>query len=240
MRKGKFESAPRPRRKGSKAAALILAAGLLVGGVVGGTVAWLTAQSKQANNTFTPSNIKIELDETKKDFKMIPGWTIDKDPKVTVVDDSEDCWLFVKIVESTTPDLDKYIAYATETGWEAVDGTAADNDNDGDNDVIVIGRKVYKDDSTKTFSILGAGNYTLNNDTPDTSDDVTVSWGVDEVGVKPEVTEEMMEALAEENQPTLTFTAYAVQLYKTNSDNDKSNTDDEFTITQAWAQASGK
>ena len=240
MRKGKFESAPRPRRKGSKAAALILAAGLLVGGVVGGTVAWLTAQSGPVNNTFTPSNIKIELDETKKDFKMNPGWTIDKDPKVTVVDDSEDCWLFVKIVESTTPDLDKYIAYATETGWEAVDGTAADNDNDGDNDVIVIGRKVYKDDSTKTFSILGAGNYTLNNDTPDTSDDVTVSWGVDEVGVKPEVTEEMMEDLAEENQPTLTFTAYAVQLYKTNSDNDKSNTDDEFTITEAWAQASGK
>ena len=51
---------------------------------------------------------------------MIPGWTIDKDPKVTVKEGSEDCWLFVEITEEN--DLRKYISYCTAEGWTRGEG----------------------------------------------------------------------------------------------------------------------
>nr|MDY5756504.1 hypothetical protein [Eubacteriales bacterium] len=86
-----------------KGLALVLALTLLVVGVVAGTLAWLTAKSDVVTNTFTTSDINITLEETEggtnKEFKMIPGWTIEKDPKVTVVAGSEDCYLFVKVEE---------------------------------------------------------------------------------------------------------------------------------------------
>lgn len=48
----------------------------------------------------------------------------------------------------------------------------------------------------------------------------------DRVAVKDSVTKEQMEALTAESYPTLTFTAYAVQLYKTNGTS--------FTAAEAW------
>ena len=47
-----------------KGLALILALTLLVVGVVAGTLAWLTAKSDVVTNTFTTSDIKVELKET--------------------------------------------------------------------------------------------------------------------------------------------------------------------------------
>ena len=238
MSKGKFEQKGRYRRRralGSKSLALVLALVLLVGGVIGGTVAWLTADGGTVTNTFTESDIDIALSETKPEKKtapMVPGWTIDKDPKVTVEADSEDCWLFVKITESTNPDLDAYISYAIATGWETVQAEDANGE-------IVIGRKVYKDDVTKEFGILGAGSYTDPMGTDqDTNDDFPISWTADEVCVKPSVTEDMMTAITGDGkaQPTLSFQAYAVQLFKTNSNGDKNDTADEFTAAEAWAR----
>lgn len=242
MSKGRYEHKGRRRRRafGSKSLALVLACVLLVGGVIGGTVAWLTADGGTVTNTFTESDIDITLSEDKpvdKTAPMVPGWKIDKNPKVTVEADSEDCWLFVKITESTTPDLDAYIAYEiadkyNETtnpdGWQIVQ---AENDN-GE---IVIGRKVYKDDATKAFAILGAGSYT---DPMGDEEDFTITWGENQVCVKPSVTEQMMEAITGEGnaKPTLSFNAYAVQLFKTNSNNDKNDTADEFTADEAWAR----
>ena len=243
MSKGRYEHKGRRRRTfGSKSLALVLACVLLVGGVIGGTLAWLTADGGSVTNTFTESDIDIKLEETKpvdKTAPMVPGWTIEKDPKVTVEDGSEDCWLFVKITESTTPDLDAYISYAIAAGWEIVEPT----DTNGTlatistlSDEIVIGRKVYKDDATKTFNILGAGEYTDPMDVDDTRDDFKITWGDNQVCVKPSVTEQMMEAIST-SKPTLSFQAYAVQLFKTNSDGDKAKTADEFTAAEAWARA---
>ena len=235
MSKGRYEHKGRHRcRKfGSNSLALVLACVLLVGGVIGGTVAWLTADGGSVTNTFTESDIDIKLEETKpvdKTAPMVPGWTIDKDPKVTVKAGSEDCWLFVKITESTTPDLDDYISYAIASGWETVQA-------EDPNGVTVIGRKVYKDDATKTFAILGAGEYTdpMGTDSV-TTDDFEITWGDNQVCVKPSVTEQMMEAISK-SKPTLSFQAYAVQLFKTNSNGDKTNTADEFTAAEAWAKA---
>lgn len=202
-----------------KIAAALLAVVLLIGVGVGGTLAWLTAQTTDVVNTFTTSNIGVTLEETKNDFQMIPGWTIDKDPKVTVTADSEDCWLFVKITESTAPDLDAYIAYAIAGGWETVQ-------SENDAGEIVIGRKVYKTDAIKAFDILGAGEFVDPMGTNDTTeDDCKISWEANQVGVKPSVTKQMMTDVAT-NKPMLTFTAYASQLYKNNNQT--------FTAEEAW------
>lgn len=98
-----------------KSFALILALVLVVGCVVGGTVAWLTATSDTVTNTFTTSDIKVQLKETKTNFKMIPGYTIEKDPKATVLAGSEECWLFVKLEKSTN--FDSYLTYEMADGW---------------------------------------------------------------------------------------------------------------------------
>ncbi len=56
-----------------KGLALFLALTLLVVGVVAGTLAWLTAKSDVVTNTFTTSDIKVELKETTgTEYKMIP------------------------------------------------------------------------------------------------------------------------------------------------------------------------
>lgn len=210
---------------GIKSLILVLTCVLIFGGAIGGTIAWLSDTSGPVVNTFTESDIDITLTENKpanKSAQMVPGWEIEKDPTVTVTDGSEDCWLFVEITESTSPSLDSYIAYAIADGWETV---KAEN-----NGVTVIGRKVYKTDSTKTFGILGAGEYTDNMGTPNvTDDDYKISWGANEVCVKPSVTESMMEAIGTQ-KPTLSFKAYAVQLFK-NADKV------EFSMLDAWARA---
>ena len=87
-----------------KAFAVILAAVLILGGAIGGTMAWLIDGTEAVANVFTDSDINITLVEEAKSkpdaFKMIPGHTITKDPKVTVKSGSEDCYLFVKIDKS--------------------------------------------------------------------------------------------------------------------------------------------
>lgn len=229
MRNGKYT-----RSTGFKPLALLLAMALLVGCAIGGTLAWLTDKTQEVKNTFTTSGIDIELTETdttkgsdgneSKNFKMVPGWKIDKDPKVTVKAGSEDCYLFVKVEKSTN--LDNYIAYNLETDrkdeseksvWTKLDGT--------DNVYYIVVTKTTVD---KEIPLLLAGSYTDPMGTTEkTEDDVTVSWKVNQVAVKPSVTKEMMEAITTGNEPKLTFTAYASQLYKNNTET--------FAPAEAWA-----
>ncbi len=101
-----------------KSLALLLAIALVVVGAVAGTVAWLTDKTPSVTNTFTTSDINIELKETKNNFQMIPGWNIEKDPKVTVKAGSEACYLFVKLEKSTN--FDTFMTYEMADGWEAL------------------------------------------------------------------------------------------------------------------------
>lgn len=110
-----------------KSLALVLALALMVVGAVGGTLAWLTAKSDVVTNTFTTSNITVKLEETEgedvdggKEFKMIPGCTIKKDPKATVVTGSEKCYLFVKLDKSTN--FGDFLTYTMAKGWQELDG----------------------------------------------------------------------------------------------------------------------
>ena len=180
-----------------KTIALVLACIICVGIGVGGTLAWLTATSGDVVNTFTTSDIDITLDETKggtdKEFKMVPGYTIEKDPVVTVKGGSEACYLFVEITEGNA--LASYITYDVVSGWTQGDGTAIPAN--------VYYRQVAASDNNSEFHILKD----------------------DQVSVKETVTKVDM-ATAKTAQPTLTFTAYATQLYKNNTT--------QFTAAEAW------
>ena len=227
MRKGN------KKRMNSKTLALVLALMMLVGGVVGGTVAWLTAKTQTVTNTFTTSDVDIELKEHTydpatdslengtttegvDDYKMVPGWTIPKDPWVTVKAGSEDCFVFIKVETPTFVgkkgkeyQFDDFIKYAidTEDVWTELDGVAG---------VYYCEAKDITEDLD--ISILAGGSYTFNN--------VDYTWDADEVLTKPEVTKEMMNDLGNA-LPKLKITAYASQMYKNNND--------PFTAAQAWA-----
>ncbi len=163
---------------------------LVLFSIVGGTIAWLIADTAPVVNTFTYGDINITLEETdtKKDndndpntndYPMLPGNTIEKDPKVTVIAKSENAWLFVKLEK--TSNFDDFLTFEMADGWtklENVDG--------------VYYRTVDKSDTDTSFYVIK---------------DNTVT-------VKGEVTKEMLNALdsgATKNYPKLTITAYAVQ-----------------------------
>lgn len=104
-----------------KGLALVLALALMVVGAVAGTLAWLTAKSDTVTNTFTTSDIKVELTETTgENYQMIPGYTITKDPKATVLTGSEKCFLFVKLEKSG--DFDQFLTYEMAVDWHELDG----------------------------------------------------------------------------------------------------------------------
>ena len=126
---------------------ILVALVAVFGMAVGGTIAWLTDQTESITNTFTVGNINIELEETVREFKMVPGVTIAKDPKITVVSGSEACYLFVKVEKSAN--LDKFINYTMATGWTAL--TEADG---------VYYMVVDATTSDTTFSVLAGDQVT--------------------------------------------------------------------------------
>lgn len=137
---------------------LVLVLALLVGATVGGTIAWLVTETAPIVNTFTVGDINITLTEenpaldgNSREAKMVPGLEITKDPKVTVVGGSEDCWLFVKVEKSTN--LDSFITYAVDTGesaWTVVDATNG-----------IYGREVAASGDDQSFYILKGNKVTV-------------------------------------------------------------------------------
>lgn len=100
---------------------VIAALSVLLCCVVGGTLAYLRAQTDPVTNTFTYGDINITLTESNNlDLKMIPGRTITKDPVVTVDPTSEACYLFVKIDETAA--VENYLDYAVADAWTPLSG----------------------------------------------------------------------------------------------------------------------
>lgn len=195
-----------------KSLALVLALALMVVGAVAGTLAWLTAKSDVVVNTFTTSNITVELKETQgkdveggKEFKMIPGYAISKDPKAWVVSGSEDCFLFVKLdwannTYASGAESKNYLNWAIADGWERVPGTENVYSRE------VTSNQMSSDNgTTNAFPVL-AGN---------------------KVTVSGDITKAQMNDFTENNLPKLTITAYASQLYKNANK-------DTFTAKEAW------
>ena len=107
-----------------KTLALVLALTLLVAGVVGGTLAWLTDQTAEVKNTFTVGDINIGLTETTTDYKMVPGNTIAKDPTVTVEEGSDLSYVRMKVTFNNATDI---IALCTDPEFTEDGPTGVEN-----------------------------------------------------------------------------------------------------------------
>lgn len=142
--------------KAKKVLALVLCAALLVAGSVAATLAYLTSKTDVVTNTFSVGNVTIALDEAKVDlygekdgdsrvtentYKLIPGHTYVKDPTITVGATSEDCWLFVKVVDeiAAIQDATTVAAQMAAKGWsEVADGVYAYKETVSANAKVVV------------------------------------------------------------------------------------------------------
>lgn len=152
---------------------------------VGGTIAWLTDKTAPVTNTFTVGDINIELTETERTYKIVPGVEIPKDPKVTVEANSEACWLFVKVEEANWPSATESNTTTRKVKYDIADGWTKLTGVEGVNDVYY--REVSATTADTDFAVLKDNK-------------VTVSQNLTKA-----------EANAIIASPTLTFTAYAIQ-----------------------------
>lgn len=175
--------------------AAIAAGALALGCTIGGTVAWLTANSGTVTNTFTVGDINIKLDESgvdangTKNFDFVPGDTLAKDPYVVVEAKSEACWVFVEVTETNntiTGLTGDAINWAVRSDWTPVTGT-----NIWYKEVAATGTT-----DTDPMYILTGSETNVNG----------------QVTVNPEITKGMVQTInADDTKPTLSFAAFAHQ-----------------------------
>lgn len=162
-------------KRSFKGLALILALVLIFGAVVGGTIAWLLDKTDPIVNTFTPTNLSVELEETEAvnrtgNFQIIPGQNITKTPLVSFETDV-DAYVFVKVEQSTNFDLLSYevdpatwtlvpdtnnVYYYTAAGVEAGAPLVIENLHVLKNDIVTVSEDITKEQMAE----LG-GNITL-------------------------------------------------------------------------------
>ena len=179
-----------------KTVALLLALVLVFGMAVGGTVAYLTSKDAVVN-TFTVGSVAITLDETDVDnstegendrdqenaYKLMPGLEYVKDPIVHVDTTSEDCYLFVTVVDeiAAIQAADTVATQMAKKGWKAVDGVA--------NTFVYVGTA---EGATAPLAVTKGSNITV-------FETFTITGDVDN------------DTLATYEGKTITVTAYAVQ-----------------------------
>lgn len=115
---------------------------------ISGTLAWMMRQTAPVVNTFTVGDIQIELaeqagiadiqDENLRQFTMVPGQMVQKDPVITVKAGSESCWLFAELDESEN--FDQFLSYEPAEGWEQLNTTGS----------AVYYRMVLQEDTAQT------------------------------------------------------------------------------------------
>lgn len=117
------------RKRVVVSAAVILA---LILAAAPATYSYLTASSGRIVNTFAGGAISLTLDEAKVDgngqatsdarvtentYKVMPGVTLDKDPTVTVLAGSEECYVFLYVDD---PLAEEYFAIDYSSDWTAI------------------------------------------------------------------------------------------------------------------------
>lgn len=203
--------------KNKKLVTLIACIGV-VGCTIGGSLAWLTTESKDIVNTFTVGDINIELTETgmaentddgenilgyTKSYTFVPGDTLLKDPTVTVKAGSEASWLFIRVQEANNSVTVDGVTADPIIIWDVVESDA--------DWIQVPGQTEYwyrevdavpvTDTDGVSYTILTAGTNDGDTTTKEENGHVTISG---------DVTKAMVESINTAN-PTLTFTAAAVQ-----------------------------
>lgn len=133
--------------------ALIAAFGAVA--ITGGTLAYFT-DTEEATNTFAVGNVDITLTEpewSENSAKLIPGREIAKNPTITVEEDSERAYTFMKVRLSddfvdllTAYATEKQINLTTEVGQKALIDAWFDS---------AVGPKIMSIDLTNNSVILG-------------------------------------------------------------------------------------
>lgn len=217
--KEKMANAKAYVQKNQKKFILMMCSIVIVGGMVAGTLAWLSARTNPVINNFIGSNLEINLVEEAKDFQMIPSLEIPKDPVVTVEANSEACWLFLQVKESDAQangsgievtefdnskiregTLYKYLSYAMKSDWNVIDPVDAESYGlpvKNSKGVIVntyyyltVGDEGTALDAPQDFEILEGNKVTVNN------------WIINE---------ELSESQLTANPVKITFTPIAIQ-----------------------------
>ena len=126
--------------------------------IVGTSVAWLSSKTDEVINTFTYGDINIKIEETDtgdndnneftNEYKMLPGNKITKDPKITVLANSEDSYLFIEIKESEN--FKDFMKYELVEGWTLVEGTEN-----------VYVKEITKSDKDQEFFVLKDNTVTV-------------------------------------------------------------------------------
>lgn len=171
---------------GKRSVAALAAVILVIGCVLGGTLAYLVSKPAAKTNVFTVGKVEADLTETDRQYHIVPGSNIPKDPTASVEAGSEDCYLFVKVEEKHWPNATEANSDARKVDWKIADGWEPVA---GETNVYV--RVVKKADAERSFPILENNQVTVSANL--TKGDLTTYYG--ETAVKPE----------------LTFTVYAVQ-----------------------------
>lgn len=153
----------------SKALLMTLCAVLLVAASVLGTMAYLTSTTGEVKNTFTIGKIAITLDEapvneygeevdgarrTQNQYKLVPNHEYKKDPTVHVTGNSENSYIFVKVVNGITAIEaagDTTIAAQIQKNWMKLDGVAN-----------VYYQEYTKQEANKDFVVFNS--FTVKND----------------------------------------------------------------------------
>lgn len=161
----------------------------LVATAVMGTIAYMTAQDSKLN-TFTVGSFNKPVDpenptagkldsyilekkwDATAEHKLIPGSSVDKDPKVGIGAGSEEAWVYVYVKNAVLKDTvtDKYVTFKLNGTWEAVEGQVVKGDVDG---TYVSGLFKYKttigaDESTLwTTTVFDAVDVSANANTTD-------------------------------------------------------------------------
>lgn len=229
-----------------KSLTLLVAVAMLACAAVGGTLAWLTDTTDEVKNVFATTGINIELKETFNTdtdddgygdawyAEMVPGYTYKKDPVVRVLTGSEDCYLFVKFEENNNVVKDsdgkdmKAITFTSElteaNGWTQGTGTGTGGDG--------VPTNVWY------LTVFDGDGGVAQNGLP-------LSWErslikEDKVTINENLTNEQMQSIVANGTPTLTYTAYACQLWKTNKPGADATEEEiaaaQFTAGEAWAK----
>lgn len=161
------------KNSGKKIVAVLLAVVLLIGGTIGGTLAWLKDTTPVVTNTFTVGDVTLTLKESpiavtngnvsygtptedvSNVYPALPGATYKKDPVVTVDADSEKCYLFIKFEYTTAANY--YYTYKSnlnsENGWSKLE-SASHTDNENGIVTEVWYCTVDKSNTDTSFSLL--------------------------------------------------------------------------------------
>lgn len=194
----------------TKAFGLMMVAVLLVIATIFATMAYLTADD-QVVNTFTVGDVKIKLDEAKANtdgtlvegadrvqansYKLLPGHTYEKDPMVTVIEDSEESYIRMTLTLSNSKELDAIFAPDGANMPEIFNGYDSANwTYKGNVEDAATNTRTYEFWYKNTVSAAGG--------------DVALDALFDSITVPGEITNAQLATI---NDMTITVNAYAIQ-----------------------------